>query len=99
MGLFDWLPGRGKKAVATEVQELLSAVECPHTTLTARWDSVHDMGIEEKAIAFVCAACRETFTAEEGRALRETEAERLRQIQEAADAAAATAEAETEESS
>lgn len=52
---------------------------CPHTTLVPRWDSVADMGHEEKATGYTCQGCDQSFTAAEGHALQETEAERLRQ--------------------
>ncbi len=52
---------------------------CPHTTLTARWDSVADMGNDEKATSYTCQSCHQSFTAAEGHALRATEAERVRQ--------------------
>ena len=53
-------------------------VECPHAVLVPRWDSVQDMGIEAKVTSFTCDACQQSFTPEEGRALRESLAERLR---------------------
>jgi hypothetical protein len=52
-------------------------VACPHTALMGRWDSVDDMGKEEKITAFVCDACHQSFTPEEGRALRVSTADRL----------------------
>ena len=50
---------------------------CPHTTLVPRWDSVADMGKEDKVTSYQCEGCHGTFTAAEGRALRETEAARV----------------------
>ena len=50
---------------------------CPHTTLTPRWDSVADMGKEDKVTSYRCDGCEQEFTAAEGRRLRETEAERV----------------------
>ena len=52
---------------------------CPHTALTARWDSVADMGNDEKATGYTCQSCNQSFTGAEGRALRATEGERVRQ--------------------
>jgi hypothetical protein len=52
---------------------------CPHTTLVPSWDSVADMGKEDKVTAYTCEGCQQHFTAEEGRALRATEATRLQQ--------------------
>ena len=53
---------------------------CLHVTMVPRWNSVADMGHEEAVSSFTCEACHAGFTAAEGRALRETEAERLRQL-------------------
>ncbi len=50
---------------------------CPHTTLTPRWESVADMGNEEKVTSYTCQGCNETFTAAEGQALKRHEAERV----------------------
>ncbi len=50
---------------------------CPHTTLVSHWDSVADMGKEDKVTSYRCDSCEQEFTAEEGRRLRETEAERV----------------------
>jgi hypothetical protein len=38
-----------------------TAVDCPHTILTARWDSVEDMGDESRATSFVCESCGEVL--------------------------------------
>ncbi len=51
---------------------------CPHTTLTARWDSVADMGNQDKVTSYTCESCAQQFTADEGRQLRQTEAARVR---------------------
>jgi len=50
---------------------------CPHTALVPRWDSVADMGKEDKVTSYTCEACQASFTADEGRALRATEAARV----------------------
>ena len=55
-----------------------AAPSCPHTTLTPRWDSVADMGNDAKVTSYTCQGCTQAFTSAEGRALRATEAERLR---------------------
>ena len=57
------------------------AARCPHTTLVPQWDRVTDMGDEAKATAWTCQGCQQTFTGEEGRSLRRTEAARVRQLQ------------------
>jgi hypothetical protein len=61
-------------------------VLCVHVTLMPKWESVADMGQEEKASGYTCDACGQSFTPAEGRALRETEAERLRLLAAAPDA-------------
>jgi len=53
---------------------------CQHVALAARWDDPADIGVEARASSYVCGACGGTFSAEEGRMLRETEAERLRSV-------------------
>ncbi len=50
---------------------------CPHTTLTPRWESVADMGKEDKATAYTCQGCNQQFTPAEGQRLRQTEADRV----------------------
>ena len=50
---------------------------CPHTTLVPRWESVADMGKEDKATAYTCQGCNQQFTPAEGHRLRQTEAERV----------------------
>ena len=46
------------------------AVECSHVSLVARWDSIEDMGREDRATSFVCEACGAAFSPEAGRKLR-----------------------------
>ena len=82
MGLLSKLFGGKKQEVAADAQ----VVDCSHSVLVARWDSVQDMGIEDKATRFMCEACREMFEPAEATRLRDTLAERL-----AAEAAAAEA--------
>jgi len=57
----------------------VTAAPCTHLALVPKWDSVADMGQEDKASSYTCDACGQSFTAAEGRALRNTEAERIRQ--------------------
>jgi hypothetical protein len=91
MGILDKLLGRNKRTqVVTKSREEIQA-ECPHTTLLARWDSVDDMGKNEKATSFVCDSCHAEFSPDETEAIRAGHSERLRQQfeQEAEDAAEA----------
>ena len=96
MGFLGKLFGGGKKQQAA-VAEI--AVECPHSVLVARWDSVQDMGHEDKATRFMCETCHEMFTPEEAKHLRDTMSERVTaQMQEIEAAAAAKAAASSEDS-
>ena len=74
MGFFNKL--LGKSSTATVTSEAAEKT-CPHTTLTPRWDSVADMGNEEKVTSYTCQGCNQHFSPEEGRTLRRTEAERV----------------------
>jgi hypothetical protein len=38
---------------------------CPHTALVPRWDSIDDMGKEDKATSYFCQGCERTFSREE----------------------------------
>jgi hypothetical protein len=38
---------------------------CPHTALVPRWDSIEDMGKEDRATSYFCQGCERTFTPEE----------------------------------
>ena len=62
---------------ATRFAETASLIACPHTVLAPRWDNAQDMGHEDRATAFTCNACDQSFTPEEVRTLRSTESERL----------------------
>ena len=71
----------GKGDTATLEREEAITITCPHTTLTPSWDSVADMGNEEKVTGYACQACGEHFTPSEGRALKASEAERVSNLQ------------------
>jgi len=64
----------GKKQTAAVLTE---TPECPHAVLVARWDSVQDMGKEDKATHFMCEACHQMFTPEEAVELRQGIADKL----------------------
>ena len=76
MSFLGRLFGRGKHGEAAEHSE--TPVACSHTTLTAKWDSVRDMGIEAKASSWVCSTCDESFTPEQAAEVRRLAGERLR---------------------
>lgn len=40
---------------------------CPHTALVPRWDSIEDMGKEDRATSYFCQGCERTFSPEEAR--------------------------------
>ncbi|MEX2228012.1 MAG: hypothetical protein WEB13_00090 [Dehalococcoidia bacterium] len=72
----SWLDRlRGKKKAAEAPAH--TAAQCPHVTLVPRWDAAGDMGHEDRATSYRCDACLSTFTPEEARELRRTEAERI----------------------
>lgn len=78
MSFITRLLRRDKSKASENAAAAVEAPPCPHTALTARWDSVHDMGKDDKATSFLCTACNEQFTPEVATELRATEAERLR---------------------
>lgn len=51
---------------------------CPHTALLPRWDTLEDMGHDERATSFHCDVCGEEFTPAEAHLLRVSETGRLR---------------------
>ncbi len=65
-----------REAPATAAPEA-EAAPCPHTALTPRWDSVADMGKEDRVTAYTCQGCAQSFTPAEGQALKRHEAERV----------------------
>ncbi|MGI8550616.1 MAG: hypothetical protein ACR2PL_07455 [Dehalococcoidia bacterium] len=77
MSFLDKVLHRAPAPAATAV-----AVECFHIALLPRWDSVNAMGKEDQATSYHCDACGKDFMPEEARALRATEAERLRVLSE-----------------
>jgi len=82
MGFLDRLFGRkGDKAARAE--EPPAEVECPHTAVTARWNSAADMGKTELVSAYVCEACHATFTREQGEVFVAAAVERMRVSEEA----------------
>ncbi len=51
---------------------------CTHLALTPRWDSVDDIGHEDRATRFHCESCGRDFSADEARELRMSEGRRVR---------------------
>ena len=63
---------------STEKEESYTeAPPCPHGVLTPRWDSVEDIGKEDRATAYICEACHQSFSPDEYRELQASMAERL----------------------
>lgn len=64
--------GRKKQEEASPQQraEAVSPTECAHLVLAPRWDSVQDIGHEDKAVGYRCTACGTLLTLEEGAAAR-----------------------------
>jgi hypothetical protein len=77
MGFLDKLFGR-KGNEAAPAEGPAAEVECPHTAVTARWDSAADMGKTELISAYVCESCHATFSREEGQVFVASAVERLR---------------------
>ena len=73
MGLLDKLFNRSKSGAT----DAAPPPPCPHTALTPRWDSVSDMGHDDKVSSYTCQGCRRSFSADEGRELLASEAERV----------------------
>ncbi len=73
MAFLSKLFGGKKQSVGVDA----APVDCPHSVLVPRWDSVQDMGIEDKATRYMCEACKEMFEPAEASRLRDTLAERL----------------------
>jgi hypothetical protein len=60
-----------------KVEETIEKPPCPHSALVPRWDSIDDIGRDDRATSYVCEACGEQFSPEEGRMLQQSMAERL----------------------
>lgn len=72
MGLLDKLLRRNTS------NSVVEAPPCPHIVLSARWDSVEDMGDDSKAVGYECI-CGNSYDPEEGRTMRESARERLQE--------------------
>jgi transposase-like protein len=69
MGLLRRIAGKDKQQEpsSTGQGESHERIPCPHTALTPRWNSVEDMGKEDRVTSYLCQACGSTFTPEEAR--------------------------------
>ena len=75
----SWFRRRRSGGGAT-AQAQAPEVACPHTSLVPHWDSMDDIGHEERASEYRCDSCQQAFTREDATVLRATEAERLRSL-------------------
>jgi hypothetical protein len=64
MGIFDKILGGKKESIGLETPP------CPHAVLLPRWDSVADMGIEDRVTSFTCESCHEVFSPGDARELQ-----------------------------
>jgi len=73
---------RWRRKAAEQEQPALPGSDplCLHTALVPKWDRPADVGHDDQVARFVCDACGTVFTPHEARALRATEAERLRHM-------------------
>jgi len=69
-----------EKKETESVEAVPQSVECPHTVLIPRWDSVGDMGDEAKATAFLCESCGVAFDQAEAEQLKADAADKLKRI-------------------
>ena len=67
---------------------------CSHATLVPNWDNPDNMGKAELASSWTCASCEQSFTPQEREALVAADAERVRRMQEEAEANVALEERE-----
>ena len=76
MGIFDKLFGGSKEKPKAETA-VIEKPECLHGVLVPRWDSIDDIGKDDRVDHYVCEACGETLTPAEAKSIQEKAAERL----------------------
>ena len=69
-----------EKKETAQIESVQPSVECPHTVLIARWNSVEDMGDESKATAFLCESCGVAFDQDEAARLKADAGDKLKRI-------------------
>lgn len=83
MGFIGKLFGHQDEDLGTvQVLERPEAEICLHTAAAPEWDSLDDMGKEDRVARFRCPACGEVFEAAEYRRLQERDSERLAHVME-----------------
>ncbi len=72
MGFLDRILRRGgsTSTVGLEAETPAEASSCPHLSLSPKWDNADDIGKEDLASSFECAACGLILTPAEARATR-----------------------------
>ena len=60
----------GRHDPPEEVLESKSDLTCPHVVITPRWDSVADIGHEDRATGYQCTSCGVMLSVDEGREAR-----------------------------
>ncbi|RLT41278.1 MAG: hypothetical protein DWI58_09060 [Chloroflexi bacterium] len=81
MGVMDRMFKRTEpndRHMVPSASDYTTAPECLHNALTPRWDSVDDMGHEDRATEFVCDSCHAMLTPAEAAHARGMAAERLK---------------------
>lgn len=74
MGIFDKIfGGKEKESAAATIEK----PPCPHGAMVSRWDSIDDIGHDDKVSYFTCESCGDKFSPDEAKALRETAVDRL----------------------
>jgi len=91
MGFLDRL--FGKKDAAPAVVEKPVEVVCPHSSLLApHWDDPQDFGKHELISSYVCDACGQSFSREEGERVMASVGEAVRGVVEIDDSLRKTTE-------
>lgn len=61
-----------------EASAAQQSMECVHGTLIPRWDSLDDMGKEDRVSTYTCESCSKTLTPAEAREVKANEANHVR---------------------
>jgi hypothetical protein len=75
MGILDRLFGGRQDEEAQ--QSPADAAECIHGVLVPHWETVDDIGKDDRVTSYRCESCHVTFSREEGQRLQEAAARRL----------------------
>jgi hypothetical protein len=77
MGFLDRL--FGGKDTSKKVDDSLIVEKCPHSTLRPHWERPEDFGKNELISSYVCEACREAFSPEQGKQMMASLGESVRE--------------------